>query len=380
MNLEFGSYGYRSSSTQKRGTPRPPGRPGSNQTLIDRKGMVRAAMSLREIGLQAIARKDYAGAVEPLRQALLAQPNDPQVLACLGAAYQQLGQPIPAEQCLREMVRLAPRSAPAQFNLGAFLARQGRNGEAAACFEQALALDPNYERARQGLATVGGAGTAAAPGGWSPAPSAGAPAPPQGLQPLGDWTPPPAPPPPPPPTANDWTPAPRPAAVPSAGMGSAAGSYGDGVVHSVTGEGSQVAAGEKGWNCFKIGAHLGLGWGGIGALICFLSTLATVTSSWIGEAMPETLLACFLFLVVGAFLYGMMGWLGSTVDDPGALCGWLGIAIGVLLALANHMGVTRAIGFGYIGMAGSIFISWKFGAVLGARLNEYMAQALVVTG
>jgi tetratricopeptide (TPR) repeat protein len=51
----------------------------------------------------------------------------------------------------RRAIQANDRHADAHFNMGVMLERFGRTSEAIACFEAALAIDPNH-RARQRLA------------------------------------------------------------------------------------------------------------------------------------------------------------------------------------------------------------------------------------
>lgn len=64
------------------------------------------------------------------------------------------GEAAQAEAYLRESVRFGPDRPQTHLNLGELLADLGRLDEAAASFQRALALDPDYERARRRLATL----------------------------------------------------------------------------------------------------------------------------------------------------------------------------------------------------------------------------------
>ena len=51
----------------------------------------------------------------------------------------------------REAIRLDPKYATAQNNLGLLLAREGKREEAIAAYKAALAIDPSYVNASQNL-------------------------------------------------------------------------------------------------------------------------------------------------------------------------------------------------------------------------------------
>ncbi|MFQ5589650.1 MAG: tetratricopeptide repeat protein [Phycisphaerae bacterium] len=61
-----------------------------------------------------------------------------------------------AEYYLLRARRLAPRQPEVHCNLGILLMEAGRLDEAAACFQEALALDPDYAKARRALNSIKG--------------------------------------------------------------------------------------------------------------------------------------------------------------------------------------------------------------------------------
>jgi predicted TPR repeat methyltransferase len=79
------------------------------------------------------------------------------VLGHVGVLMQELGDTAKAETAFRLGVRLEPASAAAHANLGISLSRQGRREEAAACFREALALDPVHPMAGHLLHALTGA-------------------------------------------------------------------------------------------------------------------------------------------------------------------------------------------------------------------------------
>ncbi|MCU1348090.1 MAG: Flp pilus assembly protein TadD [Acidobacteria bacterium] len=89
-------------------------------------------------------RQKRAGAVETTAGLILDRaPNHPLALEWLGFA-QVPGDGNAAIESLREAARLDPLRVETQFNLGLELAARGDRGEAAACFERALAGRPNF--------------------------------------------------------------------------------------------------------------------------------------------------------------------------------------------------------------------------------------------
>ncbi len=154
----------------------------------------------------------------------------------------------------------------------------------------------------------------------------------------------------------------------------------DAVVHTAFGEGRYASAGEKAGKCFGIGLGIGAWWGLIGAVLCFFSAMTVHKTSELSGQMPVTLLMCAGYLVVGCLLYGLVGLACAGSDDASGVCHGAGVAIGIALAMMNFLGMAGNIGFGWIGMFGSIWVSRQFGIALGSRVNEYLASVLIVTG
>lgn len=102
-------------------------------------------------GIDALRRGDPAAAVRALRQVVRADHNDAEALGYLGIAYTSLQDFDYGITCLKSAVRLAPGSAPLQYNLGMALEKSGSLGEAVALYQHVLLLDPTYERAERAL-------------------------------------------------------------------------------------------------------------------------------------------------------------------------------------------------------------------------------------
>lgn len=87
---------------------------------------------------------DYSRAVQLLEELLAQQPDHLDALNELGFALQELGNLEAAERCFRRLLE-CDRTTPGWWsNLGINLYVQGRYSEAAASFEQALALEPGH--------------------------------------------------------------------------------------------------------------------------------------------------------------------------------------------------------------------------------------------
>jgi hypothetical protein len=118
----------------------------------------------RNAGIEALKRGDPKAALQHLAQAVQANPQDAQAYGYLGAAFGQLNMNDKAVECLKQASRLAPESAALRFNLGVALEKAGSRAEAVSAYQQSLALDSGYERARQSLARLGqAAGPAPSP-------------------------------------------------------------------------------------------------------------------------------------------------------------------------------------------------------------------------
>ena len=110
--------------------------PGDPNVLMEMAGM-----------LQASGR--YDDALDYLRQHQQAAPGDHHALVEEGRVLSDLGRYAEAEAVLRRATRV--RDAAAEYNLGQVLDRLGRDDEARARYEAALAIDPYHARAINNL-------------------------------------------------------------------------------------------------------------------------------------------------------------------------------------------------------------------------------------
>src|SRR5205807_1064925 len=77
--------------------------------------------------------------------------NDFQAHMYLGAAYGQTDRHNDAIQTLTRAVQIEPSNAQARYNLGIALERGGWPNEAMTAYQQALTLQPGYDKAQEAL-------------------------------------------------------------------------------------------------------------------------------------------------------------------------------------------------------------------------------------
>ncbi|HNQ22167.1 MAG TPA: tetratricopeptide repeat protein [Phycisphaerae bacterium] len=100
----------------------------------------------------ALSNQGRANEGEPhLTQAVTLDPDNPIASGDYAIRQAEQGRLDAALDWLTRTVRNAPGLPQAHYNLGLILRRLGRGDDAAACFEQALYLDPNYTKAQQEL-------------------------------------------------------------------------------------------------------------------------------------------------------------------------------------------------------------------------------------
>ena len=99
----------------------------------------RHAPALHLLGLIALRRGDARAALDPLRRAAAAEPDDPTFLSNLGCALAAAGEPEAALGPLERAVRLAPGRAEARVNLANALRQLGRHADAVTLCEEAVA-------------------------------------------------------------------------------------------------------------------------------------------------------------------------------------------------------------------------------------------------
>ena len=106
------------------------------------------------LGALALGRKEIPHALEHLRAALRAEPEEPAALNTYGAALESAGSLDEAIEQFRHALRVRPGDASARYNLAAALAALGRYEEAAAGFREVLAANPADTAASERLAAA----------------------------------------------------------------------------------------------------------------------------------------------------------------------------------------------------------------------------------
>jgi tetratricopeptide (TPR) repeat protein len=103
----------------------------------------------------ALARSgDFEGALEQYRTAVRLQPTNPRAHYNLGTTLTSLGRDDEAVVALRRAIELHPEFPQAVFNLGQAMRRLGRHPEALPFLEQTLRLSPTHEPGRLARARV----------------------------------------------------------------------------------------------------------------------------------------------------------------------------------------------------------------------------------
>jgi tetratricopeptide (TPR) repeat protein len=93
-------------------------------------------------------------ALELYQKAAAQQPENPAPLLGMGTAYWELGQFDNAEKCLRDTLRLSPRSEPAAFELANIAVRRHHYQEAIPLLEKYLSVRPDALAARADLGSA----------------------------------------------------------------------------------------------------------------------------------------------------------------------------------------------------------------------------------
>ena len=112
----------------------------------------------------AAPRRDYAvflagagrtaDSLQPLREAMVLEPHNPELPYLMGLAQAELGNPAEAEKNLREALKRDPRFGRAHYNLGLLLSAAGKDNEALESLRQAEKRDPEGADAPYARATI----------------------------------------------------------------------------------------------------------------------------------------------------------------------------------------------------------------------------------
>lgn len=111
-----------------------------------------SAVSHEAVGMQALRRQDWAGAIQAFRRGLEVAPGDPSLRYWMASAMIASGDAAGAEREFTEVVRQHPDYARAHFSLGAIADQRGRHQEALQSYAAAVRHAPNMPDARLRLA------------------------------------------------------------------------------------------------------------------------------------------------------------------------------------------------------------------------------------
>ena len=104
------------------------------------------------LGMQALRRQDWAGAIQAFKRGLEFAPDDASLRYWMATAMIASGDAAGAEREFRAVIRANPDFANAHFSLGAVLDRQGRKIDALREYEAAVKAAPTMPDARLRLA------------------------------------------------------------------------------------------------------------------------------------------------------------------------------------------------------------------------------------
>jgi tetratricopeptide (TPR) repeat protein len=122
--------------------------------LVSRGDPDAAAGKFNAQANQLLAAGNARAAADTYRQALRADPNNPQLHYNLSLALDQLGDRAAEHQELEKAIRLDPDLAVAHNQLGALALQSNRTSEAEQEFKKAIASDPRYADAQNNLGVL----------------------------------------------------------------------------------------------------------------------------------------------------------------------------------------------------------------------------------
>ncbi len=107
-----------------------------------------------ERGMQALKAGDFDTAIAELEEASRENHQDYRVFNCLGAAYAGKERYEKAIGAFKQAEQLAPGIAKTHYNIAQAYEAVGILTEAEYEYEKALAIDPNYGRCKDALASL----------------------------------------------------------------------------------------------------------------------------------------------------------------------------------------------------------------------------------
>src|SRR4030043_2391818 len=92
---------------------------------------------------EKIIQQDYDGSITILKDALAKDPKDSNALYLIGLSYSKKQMYAEAVEALTQVIQLAPKFPPANFELAICYQNQGENEKALEYFQKTLELDAN---------------------------------------------------------------------------------------------------------------------------------------------------------------------------------------------------------------------------------------------
>jgi tetratricopeptide (TPR) repeat protein len=127
--------------------------PSMDDPLLQSSEVVLAsAVSFETLGMDALRRQDWNGAIEAFRHGLEIAPGDSSLRYWMATSMAAAGDAAGAERELQAVVRANPDFANAHFSLGAMLERRGQRMLALREYEAAVTAAPTMAEARLRLA------------------------------------------------------------------------------------------------------------------------------------------------------------------------------------------------------------------------------------
>ncbi len=112
----------------------------SDQTNADRLSNTRIELAVAYLG-----RNQPTDALDQVKQALQAKPNNPAAYGLRGLIYAALGDTVKADESFQRALQLAPHDGDLMHNYGWYMCQQRRWADANAEFDQAIA-EPSYRQ------------------------------------------------------------------------------------------------------------------------------------------------------------------------------------------------------------------------------------------
>ncbi len=123
-------------------------------TASDESDASKRAKVRMELAAAYFGRGQMTTALDQVKLAIIANPNQSEAYNLRGLIYANLGDDVLAEESFRRAQQLNPRDADVMQNFGYYLCQKKRYPEANAMFDQALAV-PRYRDAPRTLLTQG---------------------------------------------------------------------------------------------------------------------------------------------------------------------------------------------------------------------------------